>query len=91
MQNEKQVYRPQQKEEQNIDIKQMFFLFLNHWYLFFIFVVIALAICFLYNRYSTRVYQTSGTVLIKEGKGDYDPTSIMTTMNIGNSQNVDAF
>ena len=59
MANEKQKYNSQQnKDEQNIDIKQVFFVALSHWYLFLIFVVVALAICFAYNRYSPKVYQT---------------------------------
>ena len=88
MANEKQV-RKHQKEEQSIDIKQLVFLFLSHWYLFALFVVIALAVCFVYNRYSTKVYQTSGTVLISDDDNDYDPTAIMTTMKFGNMQNID--
>ena len=90
MANEKQAYIPQQeKEEQNVDIKQLIFTALHHWYLFVIFVVVALVVGFIINRYSTKVYQTSGTVLIKEGRNNYDATAIMTTMNFGNMQNVD--
>ncbi len=73
----------QNKEEQSVDIKQVIFIFLNHWYLFLIFAVVALAVGFIVNRYSTRVYQTSGTVLIKDGKNEYDPTAIMTSMSYG--------
>ena len=67
MANEKKAYYSQQnkKEEQTVDIKQLFFVALNHWYLFLIFIVVALAIAFAYNRYSPKVYQTYGTVLIK--------------------------
>ena len=88
MANEKQKINSQQKKEE-IDIKQLFFVALNHWYLFLIFVVLALAISFVYNRYSPRVYQTSGTVLIKEGNNEIDPTAIMTTRNFGSAQNID--
>ena len=89
MANEK-AYIPQQNtEEQSVDIKQIIFMVLNHWYLFAIFVVAALAIGFIVNRYSTRVYQTSGTVLIKEGRNSYDPTAIMTSMDFGMSQKID--
>ena len=90
MANEKQAYIPQPgKEEQSVDIKQLIFIALRHWYLFVIFVVAALAIGFVINRYSTKVYQTSGTVLIKEGRNSYDATSIMTSMSFGNMQNID--
>ena len=77
------------KEEQTVDIKQLIFICLNHWYLFAFFVIAALAIGFVVNRYSTNVYQTVGTVLIKEGKDDYDPTAIMTKMSFGSMQNID--
>ena len=87
MANEKQVNVSQQKEEQSVDIKQLIFIFLNHWYLFLIFAVIALAVGFVVNRYSTRVYQTSGTVLIKDDQNKYDPTAIMTSMSYGSMNN----
>ena len=58
-------------------------------YLFLIFVIVAMAICFVYNRYAPKVYQTSGTVLIKEKNNEIDPTAIMTTRNFGGAQNID--
>ena len=77
------------KEEQGIDIKQVIFVALSHWYLFVIFVVAALAIGFVINRYSTKVYQTSGTLLINDERNHYDATAIMTSMSFGNTQNID--
>jgi capsular exopolysaccharide synthesis family protein len=89
MQNEN-ANKPQQRaEEQTVDIKQLIYIFLSHWYLFAICVLIALVTCFLINRYSTNVYQTAGTVLIKEDRSNFDATSIMTNMSFGNYQNVD--
>ena len=90
MQNETS-YKPQQNnnEEQTIDIKQLIFLFLNHWYLFLIGAVVALAIGFVINRYSPNVYQTSGTVLIKDAQSGFDATDIMTNGNFRGYQNVD--
>ena len=90
MANEKQVYMPQQaQEEQQIDVKQLVYTFLNYWYLFAIFVLVALAICFVINRYSTKVYQTAGTIIVKDARSEYDPTTIMTNMSFGNYQIVD--
>ena len=55
MANEK-AYIPQQaNEEQNVDIKQLIFTAIHHWYLFVAFVFAALVIGFLVNRYSTKV------------------------------------
>jgi capsular exopolysaccharide synthesis family protein len=90
MANEKQVYISKaNNEEQGFDIKQLIFMVLGHWYLFVIFVIAALAVGYVVNRYSQRIYQTSGTVLINEDRGNYDATAIMTTMNFGNYQNID--
>lgn len=90
MQNEKQAYISRQtNEEQSIDIKQLLFTALHYWYLFVIAVAVALVVGFFVNRYSTKVYQTAGTVLIKEGRSGYDATSIMTSGSFGSSQNID--
>ena len=90
MQNEQQAYISRQaNEEQNIDIKQLLFTALHYWYLFVIAVAVALVVGFFVNRYSTKVYQTSGTVLIKEGHSGYDATSIMTSSSFGSYQNID--
>ena len=89
MQNETN-YKPQQSnEEQAIDIKQLVFIFLNHWYLFLIGAVVALAVGFVINRYKPNIYQTSGTVLVKEANSGFDATDIMTNGSFRGFQNVD--
>ena len=90
MQNET-TYKPRQNnnEEQTVDIKQLIFLFLNHWYLFLIGAVVALVAGFLINRYKPNVYQTTGTVLIKDAHSSYDATAIMTNGSFSGYQNVD--
>ena len=90
MQNET-TYKPRQNnnEEQTVDIKQLIFLFLNHWYLFLIGAVVALVAGFLINRYKPNVYQTTGTVLIKDAHSAYDATAIMTNGSFSGYQNVD--
>ena len=85
MQNETTNYKLQQNgDEQSIDIKQLIYICLNHWYLFVICVIVALAIGFVVNRYTKNVYQTSGTVLIKSDQS-FDPTALMTNLNTGKS------
>ncbi|MBO7617814.1 MAG: polysaccharide biosynthesis tyrosine autokinase [Bacteroidales bacterium] len=85
MQNETTNYRPQQSsDEQSVDIKQLIYICLSHWYLFVIGVVVALAAGFIINRYKPNVYQTSGTVLIKNDQG-FDPTALMTNLSTGKS------
>jgi len=88
MQNETTNYKPQQSaDEQSIDIKQLIYICLSHWYLFVIGVVVALAAGFAINKYKPNIYQASGTVIIKD-KGGFDPTSLMTNLNT-NTQNVE--
>lgn len=83
------INKPQANDDQSIDIKNLIFTCLNHWYLFAIFVIVALAIGFVVNRYKTNVYQAAGTVLIKDDRSTFDPTAIMTNMSYNNMQNVE--
>ena len=76
-------------EEQNIDIKSLIYICLSHWYLFLAGAIIALAIGFVINRYTTNIYQVTGTVLVKEDKTSFDPTSIMTGISYGSMQNLE--
>ena len=87
MQNTQTSYKTQNNDEQSIDIKGLIYIFLSRWYLFLGGAIIALAVAFLINRYSTNIYQTSGTVLIKEDRS-VDPTTIMTGASFGNFQNM---
>lgn len=87
MQNSQTSYKTQNNDEQSIDIKGLIYIFLSRWYLFLGGAIIALAVAFLINRYSTNIYQTSGTVLIKEDRS-VDPTTIMTGASFGNFQNM---
>ena len=83
------VSRGTNKDEQSVDIKALVYTFLSNWYWFFISVVIALGLGWLYNHYKTPQYQVAGTVLIKDQKSRLDPTSIMTGQYFGNYQNLD--
>ena len=89
MQNEQNTYRNTNNDDQSIDIKNLIYICLSHWYLFVIGAVIALAIGFVINRYTTNIYQVSGTVLVKEDKTSFDPTSIMTGVSYGSMQNLE--
>ena len=70
--------KPNYQEEDGLDIKGIIIKVISYWYLFVIGVVIALAIGFIYNRYTPKVYQVSSTLYIKEDKMTIDPTSMMT-------------
>lgn len=75
-------------EEQNFDIKNLIYIFLSNWYLFAGCAILALIIGFTINRYSTNVYQVSGTVLVKEDKNSFDPTAIMAGSSFSSMQNI---
>lgn len=89
MQNGQNSYRNVNNDDQGVDIKNLIFICLNHWYLFVAGAIIALAIGFVINRYTTNVYQVTGTVLVKEDKTSFDPTSIMTGVSYGSMQNLE--
>ena len=83
------TYRGQEKEEQSVDIKALIYIFLSKWYLFLACVVIAVGVAWTYNHFTAPQYQVGGTVLIKDTRSMFDPTSIMTGVNYSNLQNVD--
>lgn len=89
MQNEQNTYRAN-NDAQSIDIKNLIYICLSHWYLFAGGAVIALIVGFFINRYTPPIYQVSGTVLIKDNKSGLDPTSIMMmNYSFGNTQNLE--
>ena len=89
MQNE-MTNKPQQNNEaQSVDIKQLVFIFLSHWYLFVIGAVLALAVGYVINHFKPKVYQTSGTVLIKDANSGFDATAIMTSSAFSGTQVID--
>ena len=89
MNNIDQQNIPQYQEEDNIDLKSIIIKILSYWYLFVIGVIVALAIGFLYNRYTPKVYQNTATVFVKEDKMGIDPTSMMTGLTFKSSINID--
>ena len=89
MNNTELQNRPQYQEEESIDLKNIIIKIISYWYLFVIGVVIALAIGFVYNRYTPKVYQVSASVFIKEDKMTIDPTSMMTGLTFKSNNNMD--
>ncbi len=56
------------ENEENLDIKKYFYLFLQKWKLFVLFGFIAIIVAFFVNRYSTPEYMTTNSVIITEEK-----------------------
>lgn len=81
--------RPQYQEEDSIDLKVLIIKILSYWYLFVIGVVVALALGYLYIRYTPSIYQTSASVFIKEDKMGIDPTSMMTGLTFKSNINIE--
>tara|TARA_Y100001978_G_scaffold191890_1_gene196445 strand:+ start:3599 stop:6019 length:2421 start_codon:yes stop_codon:yes gene_type:complete len=55
-----------QNNEEKIDLKVFFDRYLIFWKYIFLSIIFFLIIGFLYNRYSTKIYKSSTTLLIKE-------------------------
>jgi tyrosine-protein kinase Etk/Wzc len=61
-----QVYPPQYyQEDENLNIKRYLSLFLSNWYWFAISLFIAVTLAYSINRYSTRIFGASATMLVK--------------------------
>lgn len=54
------------QDEENINIKKYFFLFLENWRWFIFTGIISLSIAFLVNRYSSPIYESQNTVYLTE-------------------------
>ena len=80
---------PQYQEEETLDLKVLVIKILSYWYLFVIGVIVALALGYLYNRYTPSVYQASASVFVKEDKMGIDPTSMMTGLTFKSNINID--
>ena len=79
----------QDRNEQSFDLKSLIYMALRHWHIFFLCVIIALAVGWAFNRLKAPEYQVNGTLLIKDQKTNFDPTAIMTGVAYGNSQILD--
>ena len=66
IQSRSQRMRPHQEDE--IDLKKIFYRIILNWYYFLIALILALICAFLYNTYTIPTYRVSTTLLINEGK-----------------------
>ncbi len=80
--------RPVYQEEDTLDLKGIIIKILSYWYLFLMGLVIAVAVGYIYNRYTPKVYQVSASLYIKEDKMTLDPTSMMTGLTFKSSNNI---
>ncbi len=54
-----------QQQDESIDIKAIFLKLVKYWYLFALTIFVAVAIAFLFNKYTNPVYEVSASVLSK--------------------------
>ena len=66
LQIEPQNVKPQQEDD--IDLRKLFFKLLSYWHYFAIAIVVTLICAWLYNRYATTKYRVTSTLLIEEDK-----------------------
>ena len=55
-------------EDSGFKLTEWLMLFVHYWYLFLIFIIIALGFAYLKNRTWIESYKTSGTIILEEGK-----------------------
>ena len=75
-----------QQHEESIDIKALFFKFISHWYLFALTIFVAVIVAFMFNKYTSPVYEVNTTVLVKDEKGALDPSAMLGGLGLSNNQ-----
>ncbi len=50
----------------SVDLKRILFRALHYWYFIAVTVLVALAIAYLHNRYATRIYPVTASIIVKE-------------------------
>lgn len=81
MENNKNNNNYQNQDEETIDLRKIFNYFLGNIHWFIISVIFALGLAFVANRYTTRIYHISTTVLIE----DNAKSSSILSKNVGGS------
>lgn len=72
---------------QSINLRFLFNKFIiRHWYLYVYTLTLAMITAYFYNWYSTPIYFTSSTVLIKDDKQKYSGDDLLTQLNTFNSE-----
>lgn len=66
--NNKYVQPFDENEDSGFNIKEWLGLFLHYWYLFLIFILLALGLAYLKNRSWIESYKSTGTVILEEGR-----------------------
>lgn len=79
----------QAQQEETIDIKALFFKFVRYWYLFALTLFVAIVMAFLFNKYTSPVFEVNTTVLVKDDKSMMSAASMIGIGLSNNAQNVE--
>ena len=60
-------------DSDDVDLRKYLFLFLRNWHWFFIAMFLSITLAYFTNRYSTRIYRVTATLLIEDDKGSANP------------------
>ena len=78
-----------QQQQQSVDYKVLLFKFYRYWYFFAITVFIALIIAFIFNKYTSPVFEVKTSILIKDkSENKLNAQSIMGLGGMNNMQNL---
>ena len=85
MNEQENIYNPELREE-SVDYKSILLKFFRYWYFFMLSILIALAIAYFFNKFSTPVYEISSRMLINDPK-KVDPQTMIGMGSYSRIQN----
>ncbi len=71
------------QETKEVPIRELIEQYTKYWYLFVLGVLIALTVAFFYLRYSTSLYQSQATIIIKDEKNGGNPLDMLGFSQFG--------
>lgn len=71
------------RETKELSLREIIEQYTRYWYLFVIGVIVALALAFIYLRYTTALYQTRATIIIKDEKSASSPMEMAAFSQFG--------
>ena len=74
---------PVRPQEEEIDLREQLEIYLRRWPLFVAGMIICLALAFLYLRYSTAIYNTVATIIIKDEKKGAGSSELAAFADLG--------
>ena len=69
-------------QEDSIDFRKYFYVFLNSWYLFVIFSIVSFAAAYYVNKFTTTVYHVKTTILIDAANQRKGAENLISGLNI---------